>query len=64
MPQFGRNLLWLDLFAYLNGMGNGVDPGRVGEHWPLEALLDHPAERDVVISEYSSGGGGQDEKNY
>ena len=47
MPQFGRNLLWLDPFAYLNGMGEAVgelrrhtlDEMRRGRTERAEALL-------------------------
>jgi len=63
MAQFSRNFPGLDSFSDLDRMGDGVNPGRVAEDRTLEALVDHPAELDVVIGKHPSGRGSHDEEN-
>ena len=62
--QLERNLFGFDLFAHLDGPGDGVNSGRVAEHRTLEALVDHPAKLDVVVGEERPAYGGQDEENH
>jgi hypothetical protein len=56
------NLFGFDFLADLHGMRNRVNPGGVTENRTLEALVDHPAKFDVVISEESPARGSEDEK--
>ena len=62
--QLGRNLFGFDLFAHLDGPGDGINSGRVAEHRTLEALVDHSAKLDVVVGEERPTHSGQDEENH
>ena len=62
--KLGGNLLRFDLLAYLNRVRDRVNASGATENRSLKALVNHPAELDVIVGKHSRSRGREDKKDH